>query len=57
MKRVIDIVVSAVGLVILMPVLVLVSLLVRLKLGKPIIFSQLRPGKMLSFFVCLNFVR
>lgn len=44
-KRVLDIVVSASALLILSPVLVVVAVLVRVKLGSPVFFSQLRPGK------------
>jgi sugar transferase EpsL len=55
MKRAIDIVVSGSGLVILFPLLVLVSVVVTLKLGKPIIFSQLRPGKNSVLFRLFKF--
>ncbi len=44
MKRLIDIVVSALALVLLSPLLALVALLVRTKLGRPVLFQQLRPG-------------
>lgn len=44
-KRMLDIAISAVALVLLSPVLLVVGVLVRLKLGSPVIFSQLRPGK------------
>lgn len=44
-KRFLDIVGAAIGLVVLSPVLIVVSILVRTKLGKPVIFHQLRPGK------------
>jgi sugar transferase EpsL len=44
MKRLVDVVVSAVFLLLLLPVIVTVSLLVRLRLGRPIFFSQIRPG-------------
>lgn len=44
MKRLIDVVVAAGLLVMLSPVILLVALLVRLRLGSPVLFSQLRPG-------------
>ncbi len=44
-KRILDIVLSGFALIVLSPVLLIVSLLVRKKLGSPVIFSQQRPGK------------
>ena len=44
LKRLLDIAGSAVALVLLAPVLAAVALLVRLKLGSPVLFSQIRPG-------------
>lgn len=44
-KRFFDVVLSACGLVVLSPVLLMVALLVRIKLGSPVIFRQARPGK------------
>ncbi|MES2868415.1 MAG: sugar transferase [Pseudomonadota bacterium] len=43
-KRVFDVVVSAVGLLLLSPVLVIVAWKVRRNLGSPILFRQVRPG-------------
>lgn len=43
-KRLIDLVVSAVALIVLAPVLVLVAVLVRVTLGAPVLFRQQRPG-------------
>ncbi|MDQ4214236.1 sugar transferase [Microbacterium capsulatum] len=43
-KRFLDIVASAVALVVLSPVLVIVVILVRTRLGKPVLFVQARPG-------------
>ena len=43
-KRIFDIVCSFFGLLILSPVFFVVAVLVRLKLGAPVIFSQERPG-------------
>jgi sugar transferase EpsL len=45
LKRLFDIAVALIGLIVLSPVLLIIGLLVSIKLGCPIIFSQLRPGK------------
>ena len=45
MKRTIDIIFSLFGLLVFCPVILLVALLIRTKLGRPIFFRQLRPGK------------
>lgn len=44
MKRCFDMVVSALALVVLSPLLLIIGLLVRLKLGSPVLFAQQRPG-------------
>lgn len=44
-KRLLDMVLSALALVILSPLLVVTAILVRVKLGSPVIFCQERPGK------------
>lgn len=44
MKRLIDIVVSLMMLVVLSPVIAVVAVAVRLDLGAPILFRQVRPG-------------
>lgn len=44
-KRLLDIVISFCSLLILSPVILVVSILVRIKLGSPVIFKQDRPGK------------
>jgi sugar transferase EpsL len=43
-KRALDICAALAALILLTPVIVLLALLVRLKLGSPIFFSQQRPG-------------
>lgn len=45
MKRLLDVVASGLGLLLLSPVILVVALLVRLKLGSPVFFRQKRPGK------------
>lgn len=54
-KRVIDIVGAALALVALSPVLVLVAVLVRLKLGSPVLFRQPRAGLGGAPFVLTKF--
>ena len=44
-KRVLDVVFSAIALVVLSPLLGIVAILVRVKLGSPVIFRQERPGR------------
>ena len=44
MKRIFDILVSTLILLTLLPLLIFLALLIRFKLGNPILFSQIRPG-------------
>lgn len=44
-KRPIDLVVSVTALIILSPVLLIIAILVRVKLGSPVVFKQERPGR------------
>jgi len=44
MKRLLDLISSFIGLLFLLPVIVLIVLLVRLKIGSPVLFKQARPG-------------
>ncbi len=43
-KRIIDFLLSLIGIIILSPVLLIVSIMVRTKLGAPVLFKQERPG-------------
>ncbi|MDK2951212.1 MAG: hypothetical protein PWQ77_877 [Kosmotogales bacterium] len=54
-KRILDIIISILGLVILSPVLVVVYILVRIKIGTPVFFSQKRPGKNEKIFYMYKF--
>lgn len=54
-KRVLDFLCSLVGIIVLSPVLLIVAILVRTKLGKPIIFKQERPGKDEKIFTLYKF--
>ena len=55
LKRLIDIVVSAAGIIVLSPVLLILWMLVRVKLGKPAVFTQERPGKDEKIFKLYKF--
>lgn len=55
LKRIIDIVVSLMGLIVLSPVFVVVAFLVRCCIGRPIIFRQERPGSKEKLFTLLKF--
>jgi sugar transferase EpsL len=54
-KRIFDVVVSAAALLFLSPLLLGLALVIRLKLGSPIIFSQTRPGRRGRPFSLLKF--
>lgn len=45
MKRLLDILISATALLVLLIPLLLIALLIRIKLGSPVLFRQVRPGK------------
>lgn len=54
-KRLLDIVISLIAIIILSPLLILLYILVRVKLGKPAIFKQVRPGKNEKLFTMYKF--
>ncbi|HFC9205584.1 sugar transferase [Clostridium perfringens] len=54
-KRILDILISLFGIIILSPVLIIVSGLVRIKLGSPILFKQKRTGKNEKDFYMIKF--
>lgn len=54
-KRLIDILVSGLGIIVLSPVLLILYMLVRVKLGKPALFTQERPGKDEKIFKLYKF--
>ena len=54
-KRILDFTLSLIALICLSPVLLIVSILVRTKLGSPIIFKQQRPGKNEKIFTLYKF--
>jgi len=44
-KRLFDLILSLFMLILLSPVMLIIALLVRVRLGKPVLFSQERPGR------------
>lgn len=55
MKRFLDLVLSIMAFIILMPLMLIIYILVRVKLGKPAIFKQERPGKDEKIFTLYKF--
>ena len=55
MKRAVDVVVSALGLVLLSPVMAVLAVLVAVKLGRPVLFRQRRPGLHEKSFMLVKF--
>ena len=54
-KRFLDIVLSGLALLVLSPVLIVVAVLVRIRLGSPVIFHQERPGRGEKIFTLCKF--
>lgn len=54
-KRLIDVIISGLSLIILSPVLLVLCILVRVKLGSPVLFTQERPGKDEKIFKLYKF--
>ncbi|HAA86240.1 MAG TPA: sugar transferase [Kosmotogaceae bacterium] len=54
-KRPLDFVLSLIAIVVLSPVFLVVAILVRIKLGKPVLFKQKRPGLNEKVFTIYKF--
>ena len=54
-KRILDFTLSLIALIILSPILLITAILVKIKLGSPIIFKQQRPGKNEKIFTLYKF--
>ena len=54
-KRLLDFVLSLLAIIVLSPVLLITAILVRSKLGSPVIFRQERPGKNEKIFTLYKF--
>lgn len=55
LKRIIDLIMSALAILILCPVFLIVTFLVRIKLGSPVLFKQKRPGMNEKIFTMYKF--
>jgi len=54
-KRLFDIILSGIALLALLPVMLVLAFLIRIKLGSPILFTQLRPGLYEQPFLMFKF--
>ena len=54
-KRILDFILSLIAIIVLSPILLITALLVRIKLGSPVIFKQKRPGKDEKIFTLYKF--
>ena len=45
LKRALDVALSAIAIALLSPVLIAISLGIRLRMGRPVLFTQMRPGR------------
>lgn len=54
-KRFFDVVLSLLALVVLSPVMLIIAILVKIKLGSPVLFCQERPGKEGKIFMMYKF--
>lgn len=54
-KRMLDIILAIIALIILSPIYIVLAFLIRIKLGSPIVFKQMRPGKNEKMFSMYKF--
>ena len=54
-KRLLDFILSLVALIVLSPIMLIIAIMIRIKLGKPVIFKQKRPGKDEKIFEMYKF--
>ena len=55
MKRLLDIVVATISLILLLPFIIVIAIAIRLNLGSPILFRQARPGLNTTPFRMIKF--
>src|SRR6056297_1298837 len=55
LKRPMDFILSLLAIIILSPILLVIAILVRIKLGSPVIFKQKRPGLKEKIFTLYKF--
>lgn len=51
-KRVIDMIMSGLGLIILSPLLVIISVIIFIQMGRPVLLNKCCQGLMVSPFIC-----
>ena len=54
-KRTMDFILALLAMTLLSPVMLIIAILVRIKLGSPVIYKQERPGKDEKIFVLYKF--
>jgi sugar transferase EpsL len=54
-KRLLDLLLTALGLILISPILILIAALIRWKLGSPVLFRQIRPGYKGQLFAVYKF--
>jgi lipopolysaccharide/colanic/teichoic acid biosynthesis glycosyltransferase len=54
-KRLFDVTIALISIIILMPLLLVIGIIVRIKLGSPVIFKQQRPGLNEKIFTLYKF--
>lgn len=54
-KRTLDVTLSIIAIIVLSPIMIIAAILVRIELGSPVLFSQLRPGKNENIFRLYKF--
>mgnify|MGYP003565198265 CR=1 FL=1 len=54
-KRLLDVILSLILIILLSPVMLIIAMLVRIKLGSPVIFKQKRPGRDEKIFTMYKF--
>ena len=55
LKRIFDLLVSSAAIICLSPVLIILYVLIRAKLGSPALFTQVRPGRHGKLFSIIKF--
>ena len=55
LKRILDVCVASIALLVLSPVLIVVAVLIKRRLGSPILFKQMRPGLNGELFQMIKF--
>ncbi len=55
LKRIFDFIISLFALVVLSPLMIILAVLIKIKLGSPVIFKQERPGKNEKIFTLYKF--